>query len=409
MGSAACEGDSPKPGESRKNESDRGAPPLLGAALRSTLPTNKMPPRSTLLLLPLGLATAFVSLFFLFVPHPTQATQNPRIALDMVTADDSYNEATNSMTVGTVDNCLASDPPGNNEQHTHVAYLIIQNVEDLIGWQVRFNYDGGRMRPQSVNFSPFHDVGRGQDVSFTNLPIDPTSGAHRDVLSPTNIPPAAPGPQTALIGALYVGNQEAPISPDTPPKASPDDTSYSAPAGGVLAAVSLQVMAGQADQPLLTMDLDDGDPNPPGSGVVVFTSGGSQQMYMAESALFDGYHAEGSTCIPPVTIPSLPGAPGSNPGAPGGPGGTGAPGSSVAPGTSPGASGAASGTPRPGEMTGSASPSTTSNAAQEGGSGGGGGTSAWLYVLIAVAAVALPAAGFAAWRYRSRLPWLRGR
>src|SRR2546427_5240811 len=118
--------------------------------------------QSTAFLLVLGLATAFVSLYFRFVP-PTHATQNPRIALDMVTADDSYNESTNSMTVGSIDNCLTTDPPGNNDQHTHTAYLVIQEVEDLIGWQVRFNYDGGRMRPQSANFTPFHDVGRGQD------------------------------------------------------------------------------------------------------------------------------------------------------------------------------------------------------------------------------------------------------
>jgi hypothetical protein len=363
----------------------------------------------TAFLILFGSAMAFVSLYSLFVP-PTHATQNPRIALDMVTADDSYNESTNSMTVGAIDNCLASAPPGNNDQHTHTAYLIIQQVEDLIGWQARLNYDGGRMRPQSANFMPFQDAARGQNVSFMNLPIDPASGAHRDLLNPSAIPPAAPGPQTAFIGAVYTGNQEAPISPDTPPKSAPDDSSYSAPTGGVLAALSLQVMAGQAGQPLLTIDLDDGDPNPPGSGIAVFTSGGSQEVFLAESALFDGYHAEGVACSPPVTIPSLPGAPGSNPGAPGGPGGTGAPGSSAGPGTSPGTSGGPGGTAQPGGASGSASPlATSSTATQSGGgsgSGGDGGTPAWLYVLIAVAAVALPAAGFAVWRYRSRLPWL---
>src|SRR5207249_3385879 len=366
-----------------------------------------MPRPSTVVLLLLVLAAAFVSLFSLFVSHPTQATQNPRIALDMVPTDDSYNESTNSMTVGTIDNCLGTDPPGNNAQHTHNAYLIIQNVEDLIGWQARFNYDGGRMRPQSANSMPFQDSSRGQNISFVNLAIDPTSGAHRDMLSPSSIPPGAPGAQTALIGAVYVGNEEAPISPDTPPKSSPDDTSYSAPTGGILAAISLEVMAGQAGQPLMTMDLDDGDPNAPGSGVVVFTSGGSQQMYLGESALFDGYHVEGGPCVPPVTIPSLPGAPGSNPGEPGGPGSSGGPGASGGPGgTSPGASNAASGTLQPGTRSPGASPSPTSSSAARGSnSSDGGGTSAWVYVLIAVLAAGLAGAGFAAWRYRSRLPW----
>ena len=162
------------------------------------------------------------------------------------------------------------------------------------------NYDGGKMRPASVNFTPFADSARGQNVSFTNLPID-ADGVHRDIVSAGAIPPAAPGPQTTLIGATYSGASTAPISPDTPPKAPPDDTSYSAPTGGILADINLQVLAGQANQGLLTMDLDDASPNPPGSKVIVFNGAGASDINLAESALFDGFHAEGTVCVPPVT------------------------------------------------------------------------------------------------------------
>jgi len=57
----------------------------------------------------------------------------------MMTSGNSYDSATNSMTVGTADNCLATGLPGNNAQHNHVAHPVIQNVEDLVGWQARLN------------------------------------------------------------------------------------------------------------------------------------------------------------------------------------------------------------------------------------------------------------------------------
>src|SRR2546422_860946 len=80
-----------------------------------------------------------------------------------------------------------------------------------------------------------------QNLSFVNLPIDGT--VHRDLTSASQIPAAAPGPQTAAFGASYLGTQTFAVSPDTPAKVPPDDTSYSAPTGGVLALVQTQVLA----------------------------------------------------------------------------------------------------------------------------------------------------------------------
>jgi len=353
--------------------------------------------------------TAIAAAGFLLFAGEGRAIQSPRLSLDMVPVGNGYDAATNTMTVGPIDNCLGSDPPGNDAQHNHVAELIVQEVEDLIGWQARMNYDGGKMRPASVNFTPFADSARGQNVSFTNLPID-ADGVHRDIVSAGAIPPAAPGPQTTLIGATYSGASTAPISPDTPPKAPPDDTSYSAPTGGILADINLQVLAGQANQGLLTMDLDDASPNPPGSKVVVFNGAGASDINLAESALFDGFHAEGTVCVPPVTIaPTSPASGGGGGG--GGQGSTAEPGTSA--GASPGASPSGQRTLAPGE-TPSGTPKTSTPTATAGsGSGGnkgdGGGTPAWVWVLIALALVGLPAAGYAAWRYRSRLPWFSGR
>jgi hypothetical protein len=126
--------------------------------------------------------------------------QAPSLSLDIQPTGNSYNDATNTMTVGAVDNCLASST-GNNNAHTHVAQLIVQNLDDLVGWQARLNYNGGQMRPQTVNFAPFADNTTGQNVSFVNLPLD--GGVHRDLVTASSIPPASNGPQTALIGATY--------------------------------------------------------------------------------------------------------------------------------------------------------------------------------------------------------------
>ena len=241
-----------------------------------------------------------------FPQRKSEAIQAPKMSLDMVTSGNTYDSATNSMSVGGIDNCLTSQV-GNNAQHNHTAHLVIQNVEDLVGWQARMNYDGGRMRPSGVNFSPFADTGTGQNISFVNLPLDGT--VHRDLTTASNIPAQAAGPQTALIGATYNGTQTFPVSPDTPAKSPPDDTSYSAPSGGVLAAVNLQVLAGQVGVPSLYIDLADGNPNAPGSNVVVFTSSGSTTLNLAQSDLGDGFHGEGVPCLSLGPVPPLPTTP----------------------------------------------------------------------------------------------------
>ena len=129
-----------------------------------------------------------------------------------------------------IDNCLTTAAPGNTATHTHTAHLVIQNVEDLVGWQVRMNYLGDQMRPSTFNSTPFTDNITGQTIGFVNLPIDQATCVHRGV-SPRHQHPgrSRAGPQTALIGAVYNGAQNFPISPDTPAKAVPDDTSYYAP------------------------------------------------------------------------------------------------------------------------------------------------------------------------------------
>jgi len=367
--------------------------------------------RAKPLLITLPLAAIVTVAALLLAGGGGRAVQAPRMSLDMVNAGNGYDENANAMTVGTIENC-STTTPGNNAQHNHLVGVIIQDVEDLTGWQARLNYDGGRMRPSTANFTPFTDSIRGQNVSFPNLPIDPAGGVHREIVNASLIPPPAAGAQTAAIGSVYVGPPNAPVSPDTPAKAPPDDTSYSAPSGGIVATVTLQVLPGQAGQAALQMDLDDGNPNEPGSGVAVFDGTASREVYLDENALFDGFHAEGVACVPPAGIPPVQGEdPGFAEGEP--PPGDGAGGGTSVPGaTSPGGA-----SPGDGAGTGGASPSKSATASAtpdgetandlDGSDSDGDGTSFWLYVLVVIVVALVAGGAYAAWRYRSRLPWFR--
>src|SRR5438874_1597610 len=108
----------------------------------------------------------------------SRAVQAPVISMDMVTTGNSYTDTTNSMTVGTID---SSSTGSQNVTHTHAVQLVIQNVEDLVGWQARANYIGDRMRCSIINLTPFTDSLAGQAIGFANLPIDQVSGIHHTV------------------------------------------------------------------------------------------------------------------------------------------------------------------------------------------------------------------------------------
>src|SRR5437667_1455743 len=255
--------------------------------------------RRVLLLLPVLIAAIIASgvLLSLHLTRAQQVNANTTLALDMVTTGNDYcdgagttgdgvtpcpaGESNNSMTVGAVDSCFA-DAAGNNSQHTHLAHVIVQNVQDMIGWQVRLNYDGGKMRPNTVQFTPFSDSSTAQSISFVNLPIDSTSSIHRDLTSASNIPAGSPGPQTAAFGSAYLLAPTFALSPDTPPKSPADDTSYSAPSGGIVAALQYQVLAGQQGQNNLILDMDDDNPNSPGSGISYFDGSGSVQLVLSQ-------------------------------------------------------------------------------------------------------------------------------
>jgi len=250
----------------------------------------------------------------------------------MVFNDNSYDGTVSpqTMTVGTIDNCL-TEMPGNNAAHNVQAQLIVQNVEDLAGAQVRINHDDSKAEVTNILWTPFSDPNTLAPVGFLNLPIDPVTLDHRGVTGASDFSVA----NTSLASQSYLGDQNFAISPDTPAKAVPDDTSYSAPSGGILANVVINVKAGQVGQPSLTIDLDDNVPNPPGSSVDIFTANGIVKMNLQGSQLGDGFIGEGVTCV---------------------------------------AGAAETPTPAPTPTAGAATPTPTPTGTAGGGGGGGGGT-----------------------------------
>src|SRR4029453_3625654 len=79
----------------------------------------------------------------------SEAVQNPILSLDMGPTGNTYDAATNTMTVGSIENCLKATAPGNNPAQNLNVHLVIEDVEDLEGWQVRVNYLGDQFRPSS--------------------------------------------------------------------------------------------------------------------------------------------------------------------------------------------------------------------------------------------------------------------
>jgi hypothetical protein len=206
--------------------------------------------------------------------------------------DGCPNAGTNTMTVGAIQSCVVDAV---TTAHSRTAHLIIKDVEDLVGWQARFNFNGAQIAVTGASNAPFHS-----GVSFVNLP---RVGARASVISGVSEFLA----NTAIIGAAYVSpdGQSFARSPDTPAKAVPDDTSYTATSGGVLSSLTVAIRAGQGGQ-LLTLDLDDETPNSPGSKLEVFTASGSQTRTPENGLLqlFDGQVANGAaTCPTPSPSP----------------------------------------------------------------------------------------------------------
>src|SRR5437667_6743385 len=184
----------------------------------------------------------------------TRAVQAPKISLDMDGSTNTYTPSvdadfdglpdagSNVMNVGTIDNCFTHGAPGDNAQHLHGApvagdppvQLVIQDVEDIVGYQARINFDGTKLAmtsPGQINDTPFTDGAKA--INFLNLPVDVATQAHKSILA---APPDIAA-NSVLIGSAALGVDSVGTAPDVPSKAPHDQTTrtYDATGGGVLA------------------------------------------------------------------------------------------------------------------------------------------------------------------------------
>ncbi len=351
--------------------------------------------RRVAIVLPALIVVVAASASFLALSR-TNAVQDPTLSLDMVTAGNTYSDpgaipaGDNSMTVGTIDNCFTDNHAV--FPHNLTAHLIVQNVEDLAGAQARFNFDSNTVRVTNFISAPFQDTSTIQNVGFVNLPLDPALGNnHRDPTAQSDFSQ----PNTALVNVSYLGDNTLPISPDTPPKSTPDDTSYSAPTGGIVGTVVIQVQAAAAGQSSLRIDLDDGNPTPPGTSVDIFDGSGIIKRNLDGFRLGDGFIGVGTTCVagaqetaPPATPTPTGGAATPTPTPTATTGGGGGGGRTA----TPTGAGARTATPR---VSPAALPPT--------GTTPDGDSSTWLYALLLGAAITASTSGvFGLYRLRKR-------
>src|SRR5207249_5785487 len=150
--------------------------------------------------------------------------------------------------------------------------------------------------PGQINDTPFTDGAKA--INFLNLPVDVATQAHKSIFA---APPDFSVANTVLIGSAALGVDSAGTAPDVPSKAPHDQTTrtYDATGGGVLAQLQFVVRAGQVGQTSLRFDLDDANPNAPGSKVAIFTATGMQTILLGPGDLGDGFDGEGASCVPP--------------------------------------------------------------------------------------------------------------
>jgi len=217
----------------------------------------------------------------------------------------------NVMSVGPSENCFIHDAAGVDTAHIHGfpaagdarVQFVIRNVEDAAGWQARLNMDGTRIAittPGQINHTPFMDGT--VPINFLNLPVDST-GAHKTIFGAQEILDPTLATHTVLLGSVALAIETFAAAPDTPSKAVHDETlpppnvrSYQAETGGVLAQIQYIVRAGQLGTTNI-LDMDDNDPNNPGSKVDVFTPTGLLSFNLTPDDLDDGFHGE-PTCVP---------------------------------------------------------------------------------------------------------------
>ena len=242
------------------------------------------------------------------------------------------------MSVDTITRCVRRDITDFTQvtQRRIVTDIIIQNAQEMVGGDIRINFDPSLIQFVSATITPFPGGGfTGQPVGLINLPVEPFSGGtHRTA------GPAFNGDNTngaAFLAGTYLGgSREFDVSSESGPSVDaavnslPGRNAGQAPNGGVFVRINWNLQAASSGQDIL-IDLTTAGSSFTGGGDI---TGGSDLVTLTDEVqnsievitpgnadLFDGVVSVNKAvpvpCPPatPAPAPTATPVPGTIPGA----------------------------------------------------------------------------------------------
>ena len=158
-----------------------------------------------------------------------------------------------------------------------VTDIIIQNAQEMVGGDVRINFDPSLIQVFTTNITPFPGGGfTGQPVGLINLPVEPFAGGTHRTASPGINADNTNG--AVFVAGVYQGLPEFDVSSESGPSVDsatnslPDRNAGQAPDGGVFVRIIWRLQAASDGQDVL-IDLTTAGLSFTGGGVITGGSG----------------------------------------------------------------------------------------------------------------------------------------
>ncbi len=162
-----------------------------------------------------------------------------------------------------------------------VTDIIIQDAQEMVGGDVRINFDPSLIQVFTTTITPFTAASSGtgftgQTVGFINLPVEPFSGGtHRTATPGINVDNTN---GAVFVAGTYQGSREFDVSSESGPTVDgatnslPDRNAGQAPDGGVFVRIIWRLQPASDGQDVL-IDLTTEGPSFTGGGPITVGSG----------------------------------------------------------------------------------------------------------------------------------------
>ncbi len=211
------------------------------------------------------------------------------------------------MSVDTLTRCVRRDITDFNivQQTQIVTDIIIQDAQEMVGGDVRINFDPSLIQFVSASVTPFPGGGfTGQPVGLINLPVEPFAGGTHRTAGPAENFDNTNG--AVFLAGVYLGSHLFKVSSESGPSVDstanslPDRNAGQAPNGGVFVRINWNLQPASSGQDVL-IDLTTAGPSFTGGGditvgsdlVILVTEspapgGTSEVITLGNADLFDG-------------------------------------------------------------------------------------------------------------------------